>query len=70
MVLLYISTAWIGGLLTVAALWGVLGPGLALAVAPFGASALVAWAACLAGLRQGRRGESHGGPAPGWHHAR
>ncbi len=55
MVLLYISAAWAGGILTVALLWGALGPALALAAAPLGASALVAWAACLAGIRQVRR---------------
>jgi hypothetical protein len=72
--LLYVSTAWAGGILTLAALWHPLGPALAVAAAPFGASAITAGAACLIGLRpgvrQGRGGRPPGGAALGWQQAR
>ncbi|GJD89618.1 hypothetical protein BHAOGJBA_3148 [Methylobacterium hispanicum] len=62
--LLYVSAAWAGGTLTLAALWQPLGPALALVAAPFGASAVTAGAACLAALRpDARRGR--GNPPPG-----
>lgn len=47
MVLLYAFAAWLGGLLTAAALWQSCGPVLAVAAAPFGASALAVGAAVL-----------------------
>lgn len=74
MVLLYVSAAWMGGILTLAALWQPLGPALALVAAPLGASAVTAGAACLLGLRanvrRGRGGPPAGGLALAWPRAR
>ncbi len=74
MLLLYVSAAWTGGILTLAALWQPLGPALALVAAPFGASAVTAGAACLVGLqpevRPGRGGPPPGGAAVDWQQAR
>ncbi len=80
MLLLYVSAAWTGGILTLAALWQPLGPALALVAAPFGASAVTAGAACLVGLRPddgfrpdlrpGRGGPPQGDAAVDWQQAR
>lgn len=72
MVLLYAFTAWVGGLLTTAALWGPCGPVLAVAAAPLGASALTAGTALLVYLRPARRDPADRTAAPRyrWHPAR
>lgn len=67
MILMYAFAAWLGGILTVAALWDSAGPALALALAPFGGSALALCAALWIYLQQaprrapGRRAEASGG---------
>ncbi|GJD79757.1 hypothetical protein [Methylobacterium gregans] len=55
MVLLYASAAWFGGILTAAVLWPACGAVLAVAAAPFGASALTAGTAMLVYLHRTRR---------------
>lgn len=57
MILMYAFAAWLGGVLTAATLWEPAGPLLALALAPFGGSALALGAALWIFLRQpGRAG--------------
>lgn len=76
MVLLYASAAWFGGVLTAAALWPACGPLLAVAAAPFGASALTAGTAVLVYLWRtpgwpGRRSARRAAQARyRWHPAR
>lgn len=55
MVLLYAFAAWFGGVLTAAALWQSCGPAVAVAVSPFGASALTVGTAMLVYHQRTRR---------------
>jgi hypothetical protein len=52
MILMYAFAAWLGGILTAATLWEPAGPLLAIALAPFGGSALVFCAALWIFLHQ------------------